>query len=335
MAWYDEDYQDNRNNKHEKINFDKLKQIKINFPKMSNLIIILLLAWLASGFYIVDPQQVGVVKRFGKYVYTVGPGPHWHIPYPVETVLKPAITRVYRLEIGFRTIPNTNPARYRMVPKESYMLTGDENIVKAEFIVQFKIRNPIKFLFNVKNQFTTVFKASEAAMREIIGKTDIDSVLTTGKDKIQQECKDLLQKIIDKYDAGISILTVQLQDVHPPVEVINAFKDVASAKEDKERYINEAQGYRNDVIPKAKGEAAKIINEALAYKQVVINKALGETQRFLQVLKEYNLAKDITKKRIYIETMEKVFKHSDKVILDKNAAKKIFPLLDLKKGGSK
>ncbi len=333
MAWYDEDY-NREENRRVKIDFDKFKHIKINLPKLSNIILIFLLAWLASGFFIVDPQQVGVVKRFGKYVYTVGPGPHWHIPYPVETVLKPAITRVYRLEIGFRTIENSNPARYRMVPKESYMLTGDENIVKAEFIVQLKIKNPTKFLFNVKNQFTTVFKAAEAAMREIIGKTDIDSVLTTGKDKIQQECKHLLQKIIDKYDAGISILTVQLQDVHPPVEVINAFKDVASAKEDKERYINEAQGYRNDVIPKAKGEAAKIINEALAYKQVTINKASGETQRFSKVLKEYNLAKDITKKRIYIETMEKVFKNSDKVILDKEAAKKIFPLLNIKKGGN-
>jgi membrane protease subunit HflK len=335
MAWYDEDYNDKQHKQHPKIDFEKLKHIKINFPKISNLLIILFLAWLASGFYIVDPQEVGVVKRFGKYVYTVKPGPHWHIPYPVESVLKPAITRVYRLEIGFRTISNTNPARYRMVPKESYMLTGDENIVKAEFIVQFKIKNPIKFLFNVDRQFSTIFKASEAAMREVIGKTNIDSVLTTGKDEIQQECRDLLQRIVEKYDTGVSILTVQLQDVHPPVEVINAFKDVASAKEDKERYINEAQGYRNDVIPKAKGEAAKIVNEALAYEQVVVNKALGETQRFSQVLKEYNMAKDITKKRIYIETMEQVLKHSDKVILDKDAAKKIFPLLDIKKGGVK
>ena len=331
MAWYDDDeYQQPQHNRN--INIDKLKQLKIKLPNISTIIIIIILAWLASGFYIVAPQEVGIVKRFGKYVYTVGPGPHWHIPYPIENVLKPAVTMVYRMEIGFRTIPNSKPPRYRDIPLESYMLTGDANIVKAEFIVQFKIKNPVDFIFNVKNQWSTVFKASEAAMREIIGENDIDSVLTTGKSKVQNDCRELLQRILDKYSTGVEVLTVQLQDVHPPEEVINAFKDVASAKEDKERYINEAQGYRNDIIPKAQGKAAQIINEAMAYKQMLINRATGETGRFKKVLKEYRMAKDITKKRIYIETMEEIFKNAEKIIVDKKTASKIFPFLNLSNG---
>ena len=330
MAWYDDDeYQKPNGNNKINVDFKKLKEFKINLPKFSTIAIILILAWLASGFYIVDPQEVGLVKRFGKFEYSIGPGPHWHIPYPVETVIKPKVTRIYRLEVGFRTILNTNPARYRSVPIESYMLTGDENIVKVEFIVQFKIKNPVEFVFNVNNQMTTVFKAAEAAMREVIGENNIDSVLTTKKAQIQTDCKDLLQKTLNEYKLGVSILTVQLQDVHPPKEVINAFKDVASAKEDKERYINEAQGYRNDIIPKAKGEAAKIVNEALAYKQMLINKAIGETTRFKEVLSQYRLAKDITKKRLYIETMERILKKSEKIIVDQSVGSKVIPLLNL------
>ncbi len=331
MAWYDDDY-NNEEPKKVNIDFEKFKNFKERLPNFTTIIVIFIFAWAASGFYIVAPQQVGVVKRFGKYIYTVGPGPHWHIPYPVEEVIKPETTKVYRIEVGFRTIYKTNPARYREVPIESYMLTGDENIVKVEFIVQFKINDPVKFLFNVNNQYSSVFKASEAAMREIIGENLIDSVLTTGKDKIQQDCKRLLQKILNNYNLGVTVITVQLQDVHPPKEVINAFKDVASAKEDKERYINEAQGYRNDIIPKAKGEAAQIINHALGYKQSLINKAQGETERFEEVLKQYKLAKDITKKRIYIETMEKVLRNSQKIILDDKVSSKIFPLLNLGNG---
>ncbi len=338
MAWYDDDnYRQQQDNNKINIDFKKLKEFKVNLPKFSTIIIIVILAWLASGFYIVDPQEVGLVKRFGKYEYNVGPGPHWHIPYPVEDVVKPKVTKIYRLEIGFRTILNSNPARYRSIPIESYMLTGDENIVKVEFIVQFKIKNPVDFVFNVNNQMTTVFKASEAAMREVIGENYIDSVLTSGKATIQMDCKNLLQRIVDDYKLGVSILTVQLQDVHPPREVINAFKDVASAKEDKERYINEAQGYRNDIIPKAKGQSAKIVNEALAYKQMLINKAIGETTRFKEVLAQYKLAKDITRKRLLIETMEQVLKNSKKIIIDENAASKVIPLLNLntlKNGGN-
>ena len=329
MAWYDDDYEPQQ--KKPNIDFDKLKKINIKLPNLSVIILILFLAWLASGIYIVDPSEVGVVKRFGKYVRTTFPGPHWHIPYPIEEVIKPQVTKVWRLEIGFRTIPGTQPPRYRTVPQESLMLTGDENIIKVEFIVQFKIKNPINYLFNVRNPQITIFKAAEAAMREVIGKNDIDTALTSGKDKIQIDCKDLLQQILDKYKTGVTVLAVQLQDVHPPDEVIEAFKDVASAKEDRERLINEAQAYRNDVIPKAKGEAAKIINEALAYKQSVINRAEGEAKRFELILQKYKLEKDLTKKRMYLETMENILKKSDKVVLPEKQIN-LLPILNLGDG---
>ena len=330
MPWYDDDYEPQQ--KKPNINFDQFKnKIKIKLPNISAIIIILFLAWLASGIYIVAPQEVGVVKRFGKYVRITYPGPHWHIPYPIEEVIKPMVTKVWRLEIGFRTIPGTNPPRYRTIPQESLMLTGDENIIRVEFIVQYKIKDPLKYLFNVRNPEITIFKSAEAAMREIIGKNDIDTALTTGKDKIQLDCKELLQQILDKYKLGVSVIAVQLQDVHPPDEVIEAFKDVASAKEDKERLINEAEAYRNDVIPKAKGQAAKIVNEALAYKQAVINKALGDAKRFELILKKYELEKDLTKKRMYLETMEEILKNSDKIIFpDKNL--NLLPVLNLGDG---
>ncbi len=326
MPWYDEEYEPPKNNQN--IDLNKIKS-KIKLPNTSVLIIILILAWLASGIYVVQPQEVGIVKRFGKYVRTTLPGPHWHIPYPIEEVLKPQVTKVWRLEIGFRTIPGTNPPRYRSVPQESLMLTGDENIIKVEFIVQYKIKNPVDYLFNVKNQQLTIFKAAEASMREIIGKNDIDTALTTGKAKIQIACKELLQSIVDKYKLGVSILAVQLQDVHPPDQVIEAFKDVASAKEDKERLINEAEAYRNDIIPKAKGEAAKIINEALAYKQTVINRALGETQRFEKILAKYRENKDITRKRMYLETMEEILKNSKKIIFTNKKGLNFVPVFNM------
>ena len=325
MPWYDDDYTP-----------PSPKKININFklPNISTILIILIIAWIASGFYIVGPQEVGVVKRFGKYVRTTMPGPHWHLPYPIEEVIKPKVTKVYRLEIGFRTIPDTNPPRYRSIPQESLMLTGDENIIKVEFIVQYKIKNPLEYLFNVKNPQTTIFKAAEASMREIIGKNDIDTALTTGKAQIQLACKELLQKIVDKYKLGVSIIAVQLQDVHPPQEVIEAFKDVASAKEDKERLINEAEAYRNDVIPKAKGEAAKIINQALGYKQAVINKAIGETKRFELILAKYKEEKDITKKRMYLETMEKILRNADKIVITNKNSLKLLPIINLGEGNN-
>lgn len=293
------------------------------------LIAILLVGWLATGFYIVGPDELGVVKRFGEAVYTTKSGPHWHLPKPIETVLKPKVTQVKRLEIGFRSISSGPPARYQLVPSESMMLTGDENIVNAQFIVQYRISDPIAYLFNINNQTETVRVATEAAMREVIGKNDIDIVLTTGKNKVQQDCETRLQEVLDGYKAGVDIVAVQLQDVHPPKEVIQSFQDVASAKENKIRLINDAQGYSNDILPKAKGKAEKMTNQALAYKAELVNQATGEADRFLANLMAYKVAPQITRKRMQLEMMEGVLGGIDKVIIDPKVSRSLLPLLPL------
>ncbi|MCK5916505.1 MAG: FtsH protease activity modulator HflK [Deltaproteobacteria bacterium] len=293
------------------------------------LIVILLVGWLATGFYIVAPDELGVVKRFGEAVYTTTSGPHWHLPKPIETVLKPKVTQVKRLEIGFRTVSSGSPARYQMVPRESMMLTGDENIVNAQFIVQYRIDDPIAYLFNINNQTETVRVATEAAMREVIGKNEIDTVLTTGKNKVQQDCEKRLQEILNNYKAGVTIVAVQLQDVHPPKQVIQSFQDVASAKENKIRMINEAEGYSNEILPKAHGTATQMTNQAQAYKAELVNQATGEASRFLANLKAYKVAPQITRKRMQLEMMEGVLQDIDKIIIDPKLNRSLLPLLPL------
>jgi len=300
------------------------------FPVVPVFIGIVALIWLASGIYIVAPDEEGVVKRFGKVAYTTKPGPHYHLPRPFEAVLKPKVTKVRRLEIGFRTISAGPPARYRAVQAESLMLTEDENIVDMQFIVQYKIKNAADYLFNVRNPENTVKKAAEAAMRDVVGKSKIDQALTVGKFKIQQDTKQLLQRILETYKTGISIEAVQLQDVHPPKEVIASFKDVASAKEDKIRFVNESEGYRNDILPKAKGKASQIVNEAQAYKEAKVKQAEGDVSRFTQILKEYQKAKHVTQKRLYLEMMEEVLMDIEKIIIDGKHIGNLLPLLPLK-----
>lgn len=290
---------------------------------------IIIIGWMVTGFYIVAPDELGVVKRFGEAVYTTEAGPHWHLPRPIETVVKPKVTQVKRLEIGFRSITSGPPARYQMVPRESMMLTGDENIVNAQFIVQYRIKDPIAYLFNINNQTETVRVATEAAMREVIGKNAIDIVLTTGKNEIQQDCAKRLQLILDNYQAGVQIVAIQLQDVHPPNEVIQSFQDVASAKENKIRMINEAEGYSNEILPRAKGKATQMVNEAQAYKAELINQATGEANRFSANLKAYRQAPEITRKRMRLEMMEKVLADIDKIIVDSEIGRSLLPLLPL------
>jgi membrane protease subunit HflK len=210
------------------------------------------------------------------------------------------------------------------------MLTGDENIVDMQFIVQYKIKNAVDYLFNIRDAERTVKKAAEAAMRDVVGKNKIDDALTVGKFQIQQDTKRLLQRILDEYKAGISVEAVQLQDVHPPREVMASFKDVASAKEDKIRFINESEGYRNDILPKAKGKASQIVNEALAYKEAKIKQAEGDVSRFTQILKEYRKARNVTKKRLYLEMMEEVLTDIEKVIIDSKHSGNLLPFLPLK-----
>jgi len=315
--------------------FNKIKQkFGGKFPTrlpggVGIILLFILVGWLATGFYIVGPDELGVVQRFGKVVYTTTPGPHWHMPTPVETVITPRVTQVKRLEIGFRTISAGPPARYQAIPLESLMLTGDENIVDAQFIVQYRIKDPVTYLFNVFDQTKTVRDAAEASMREIIGKSMIDEVLTVGKFKIQQETKALLQEILNRYHVGVAVVAVQLQNVHPPKAVIEAFKDVASAKENKIKLINESQGYQNDILPKAKGKAAQMLNQAQATKAEAVNIAKGDAARFLSNLRGYQQAPSVTRKRMYLETMEKVLANVDKIIIDQKVQQNLLPLLPI------
>ncbi|SKA63867.1 protease FtsH subunit HflK [Desulfobaculum bizertense DSM 18034] len=314
------------------IDWDRFRNFR--FPAWRLLLGLIVLGWLASGIYIVGPDEIGVVQRFGAYSGESGPGPHYHLPFPIERVQTPKVTQIRRVEVGLRSTRrsgNFSQASFQDVPQESLMLTGDENIVDVQFIVQYLIKDARDYLFNVKNQEESVKNIAEAAMREIIGRSRIDSVLTSDKLVVQTEAKTLMQDMSDKYKLGVRIVAVQLQNVHPPKEVIDAFKDVASAREDKSRFINEAEAYKNDILPKARGQAAVLVNEAEAYKQQQIRRAEGEAARFLSVYTEYAKAKDITRRRMYLETMEKIFSSKDmeKILMSSDALRGAVPYLPL------
>jgi len=313
---------------------DVLKQARSQFVGLipsggfRNILIAgLLIFFVWQSVFIVAPDEEGVVKRFGIPVRTVDPGPHFKIPL-IETVLQPKVAKLHRVEIGFRT---DRQGRQQMIPQEALMLTGDMNILAIEFIVQFKIKEASHYLFSIADIHDTIGKAAEASMREVVGKSKIDEALTTGKAQIQQDTQVLLQTILDQYQAGVQVAAVQLQDVDPPEAVAAAFKDVTNAKEDREKLINQAQGYRNDIIPKAKGEAAQLVNQAKGYAQARLNRAQGEGNRFLATLKEYNQAKDIISKRIYIETLEEILPNLEKVIIDGKRGERVLPYLPLER----
>lgn len=287
------------------------------------IMIVVVIFLLTQAFFRVEPDEEGLVMRFGDVVRTVGPGPYFKIPF-LDSVVTPKVEKLHRVEIGFRT---DQRGRTRIVPQEALMLTGDMNILSVEFIVQYKIASARNYLFNVDKIEPTIAKAAEASMREVIGKSKIDEALTVGKAAIQQSTQDLLQSILNDYDGGVQIAQIQLQDVNPPEQVAGSFKDVASAKEDREKLINQAHGYRNDILPKAKGQAAQDINQAQAYAQARMARAEGEANHFLQTLKEYKQAKNVIGKRIYIETMEEVLSNVDKIILDSAAAGNVLPYL--------
>ena len=289
--------------------------------------------WLLSGIYIINPDEQGVVLRFGKYDRTEGPGPHYAWPAPIESVYKPQVTQVLRGEVGFRSVGQTatfQQGQVRTVPEEASMLTGDENIVNVQFSVQYKISDPVGYLFNVTAPAALVRNAAEAAMREVIGNSLIDSAITDGKLKIQSEATHLLQTILDRYGAGIQVLAVQLQDVHPPQEVIDAFKDVASAREDKSRIINEAEAYRNELLPKARGQAAAMGNEAEAYSATRMRTAEGDASRFDALRIEHDKAPKVTEQRLYYEAVEEILSNAgEKVVMDNPTAGRTMPFLPL------
>ena len=304
---------------------------EFNF-KLIPVVLAALVIWLLTGTYIVGPDELGVVRTFGEHTRVAQSGLNWHFPVPIETVNTPKVTEVKRIEIGFRTLRN---GQYRTVEKESLMLTGDENIVDAEMIVQYKIKDPVAYLFNIVEPELTVREAAEASLRTVVGRNKIDETLTTGKFTIQEETKFQLQSILDLYESGIHVVAVQLQDVSPPKEVIGAFKDVASAKEDKNRMVNQAEGYRNDLIPKARGEAEAMIRDAEGFRESRIKRAEGDAAKFTTILQEYRKAKSITEKRLYLETMEKVLPGIEKIIIPDKDSGNILNLLNLNPGTEK
>jgi len=308
------------------------KEVSIPVLGIFPMIGIGLVFWLLTGAYVVGPDEVGVVQTFGKHTRVTQSGLNYHLPYPIETVQTPKVTEVKRVEIGFRTMGNN---QYRAIEKESLMLTGDENIVDAELIVQYKIKDAASYLFNFVMPVLTVREAAEASLRTVIGKHKIDEALTSGKFLIQEETKDLLQSILDKYGTGVLVVAVQLQDVSPPKQVRAAFKDVASAKEDKNRMINQAEGYRNDIIPKARGEAQAMISEAEGFREARVSRAEGEVAKFNAMLVEYKKAKVVTRKRLYLETMEEILPNINKYIIPGGDGGNLLNLLNLNnKGGN-
>jgi len=301
-------------------------------------LIILAFIWLASGLYRVLPDEQGVVLRFGKFTSTTQPGLNYHIPFPIESVLTPKVTKVNRMDVGFRSERDSgfsSGGGVADVPEESLMLTGDENIVNIDFSVFWVIKDAGKFLFQIQDPQGTVKAAAETAMREVIAKSRIQQILTEGRAKIENETQEIIQSILDEYNSGIQVTQVQTQKADPPDQVIDAFRDVQAARADMERSKNEAEAYANDVIPRARGEAAKIMQAAEAYKQKVVAAAEGEASRFVSIYTEYAKAKEVTQERMYLETMEKVLSDIDKVIIEKGAGSGVVPYLPLPELGKK
>ena len=284
-------------------------------------VIAVIVLWLLNGFYTVAADEVGVVLRFGAYNRTTQPGLNYHLPAPIERVLKPSVTRVNRTEIGYRNAEGAaiRGGAPRQVPEEALMLTGDENIVDINFTVFWVVKDAKAYLFNIRRPDETVKSAAESAMREVIGETPIAQALAEGRGKIETDTHSLLQGILDSYGAGIVITQLQLLRVDPPGPVIDAFRDVQRALADRERLRNEAESYRNDVVPKARGAAAAVKQEAEAYRQEIIARSQGDADRFISVYHAFKAAQDVTLQRLYLETMEEVLKGSNKVIIDKSA----------------
>jgi modulator of FtsH protease HflK len=279
--------------------------------------------WGFSGFFRVEPDEVGVVLRFGKEVREVQPGLNYHLPYPIETVLTPKALRVNKIDIGMRVVDDVRRGgtTVRDVPEESLMLTGDENIVDVDFSVLWKVKptGVGAFLFNIQNPEGTVKAVAESAMREVIGRSEIQPILTGARQTIETAVQDLMQKTLDHYGAGVVVQQVQLQKVDPPAQVIDAFRDVQAARADLERAVNEAQTYANRVVPEARGRVAQITQAAEAYKSQTVAEATGQTSRFLNIYEQYKKAPAVTRERMYLETMERVLGGTDKIILDSNS----------------
>ncbi len=288
--------------------------------------VVVLLGWALTGIYFVEAQEEGVVLRFGQYDRTTPPGLRYHLPWPVERSFTPEVTRVQRVDIGFETVRGGGS---REVQPESLMLTQDENIVDIDFSVFWVISDAKNFLFNVENPEDTVKAVAESAMREVVGNNQLEPIITRGRQIVEQDARDLIQTTLDEYGAGIQIRQVQLQKADPPMRVIEAFRDVVNAAQDAETAINQATAYRNRVVPEARGDAARIVQEAEAYREQVVADANGEANRFVSVLEEYEQAPQVTRQRMYLETLEQLLARSDKIMLDSDAGEGVIPYLPL------
>src|SRR5437588_8006099 len=288
--------------------------------------------WGFSGFFKVEPDELGVVLRFGEYTRDAKPGLNYHLPYPVETVLTPKVTRVNRIDIGMRLIedPRRGGTQLRDVPEESLMLTGDENIVDVDVSVFWLVKTggAGDYLFNIQNPEGTVKAVAESAMREVIGRSDIQPILTGARQNIETAVHDLMQKVLDNYQAGVQVTQVQMQKVDPPAQVIDSFRDVQAARADLERAQNEGQTYANRVVPEARGRAAQVTQSAEAYREQTVADARGRAARFTKVLDEYKKAPDVTRQRLYLETMERVLGGTEKYIFD-STTQGVVPYLPL------
>ena len=284
------------------------------------IILVIIAVWLLSGVFRVQSEELGIVLRFGKYVRDAQPGLNYHLPYPIETVLLPKALRVNTTSIGMTLIddPSRRGRAIRDVPEESLMLTGDENIVDVDFSVLWKVKptGVGEFLFNIQNPEGTVKAVAESAMREVIGRSEIQPILTGARQTTETAVQDLMQKTLDHYGAGVIVQQVQLQKVDPPAQVIDAFRDVQAARADLERAVNESQTYANRVLPEARGRVAQITQAAEAYRQQTVAEATGQTSRFLKIYEQYKKAPNVTRERMYLETMERVLGGTDKIILD-------------------
>ena len=284
------------------------------------IVLLLVAVWLASGFYIVDEGRRGVVLRLGKYIETTGPGPRWHIPFPIESVEVVNVSGVRTVEVGYRGNPKNKQ------PQEALMLTDDENIVDVQFAIQYTLKSPEDYLFNNRNPDDNVLQAAETSIRDIVGKSKMDFVLSQGRSEVASRVKQLMQQILDRYKTGINVTTVNLQNVQAPEQVLAAFEDVVRAGQDRERFKNEGQAYANSVVPNARGVAARLTEEAAGYKQTAIATAQGDASRFRQILAEYEKAPGVTRERLYLESMQQILSNTTKIIVDQKGGNNLLYL---------
>ena len=310
---------------------ERLKAFRRRLPRFYVIILILFLIWILSGIFVVAPDEQGMVRSFGKLTRTLEPGLHYHLPFPIETVSKPKVTEIQRFEFGFRTVNSGPPPQFKPMDDEALMLTGDENILDVWFIVQFRIKDATSYLFNVADPSKTMRNAAEAAMRAVMGENKIETAMTTGRVNIQNDAQKALQQTLDSYVSGMQVIAVQLQAVQPPEPVRSAFREVISAREEKNKFINEAESYTSDILPRARGLAVQIELEAEAYKEQKIKQSQGDADRFLALLKEYRNAKDVTRKRLYLETMEEILSQARKLVIDSDnqSVIQLLPLQEL------